>query len=373
MERKLSSTSTVSSSPGVLNVMEPGRSESLKAGSESQSNKSILSQSLKRIPESSYSHLSEPRLSVLREVEILLEAIRARQPGIHNREAKKLQSKFARELSLYFRRLSRNIPYKDLPGYLDRNGLKEAITPDEESLRIAGNVTEELNQRLGSILRRNLENGYLLGATQAHQVFRLEPTFELLDAGAVDWMNAHAARLVTSINATTKAELATVLTRGAQKGESVARLAKNIRANVAGMADITKGRAHLIANTELNEAMSEASLQTYKRLNVAGKSWSTVGDDRVSDECQSNQGAGTIPLEASFPSGMQRPPQHPGCRCTLVPERKGKQSPFEQEPGDTGSYADIQTTKSEGDRLITKEWAEKNVIHTPQRDRKSVV
>jgi len=263
----------------------------------------------------------EYRTLILQEISNLLEALRAKQPGIHSQQARKVEHKFSREMSLYFRQLGRNIPYRDLPGYLERNPVKEAIVPDDEALRIASEVTEEMNQRLDSVLRRNIEAGYLLGATQAHQVFRLEPTFELLDDGAIQWMNRHSARLVTQINETTREELARVLTRGASKGESVAKLARNIRKEVASMADITKGRARLIANTELNEAMSEASLQTYERLNVAGKSWSTVGDDRVSDDCRSNEGAGIIPLTASFPGGVMRPPQHPGCRCTLVPER----------------------------------------------------
>ena len=93
------------------------------------------------------------------------------------------------------------------------------------------------------------------------------------------------------------------------------------------MADITKGRAQMIANTELNNAMSEASLQTYKRLNIAGKSWATVGDDRVDPECLANEADGIIPMDQTFSAGKQRPPQHPRCRCTLVPERMGAEIP----------------------------------------------
>lgn len=280
------------------------------------------------LPESLESACSQrtPSTSIhphlIAEIEKILEVVRGSQPGIHNLKAKKLEARFKRELSLYFRRMSRNIPYSDLPGYLERNAVvKEALTPDDEALRIAAEVTEEMSQRLDSIIRKNVESGYLLGATQAHQLFRLEPTFELIDDGAVQWMNRHSARMVTKINQTTRDELARTLTRGARMGESVPKLAKRIRSEVLDMANITKGRAQLIANTELNEAMSEASLQTYKRLNIPGKSWSTVGDDRVSDECRSNQAAGIIPMNEAFPGGVQRPPQHPACRCTLVPEK----------------------------------------------------
>lgn len=275
--------------------------------------------------EAPQSNLSSPQREIMKGIQNLLEVIRGRQPGIDSVKAKKLKRKFARELSLYFRQLSRNIPYKDLPGYVDRHTVKEALTPDDEALRIASEVTEAMNQRLDSILRRNIEAGYLQGAIQAHQIVRIEPTFALIDDGAVQWMNSRAATMVTKINETTRQELARVLTKGTQAGDSVARIARNIRKEVVGWSDIrigtkVRGRAFMIANTELNEAMSEASQQTYDRLGIAGKSWSTVGDDRVSDDCLDNEGAGIIPMGASFPGGVMHPPQHPDCRCSLVPE-----------------------------------------------------
>ena len=262
-----------------------------------------------------------PHSEIIQELENLIEVVRGWQPGIDSVKAKKLRRAFARELSIYFKQLGRNFPFRDLPGYLERNAIKEAITPDEEALRIAAEVTEEMTQRLDSILRRNTENGYLLGATQAHTIFRIEPAFELIDDGAIQWMNTRSARMVTKINETTRMDLSRVLTKGAREGQSVQRLARNIRKEVAGMADISKGRSIMIANTELNNAMSEASLQTYKRLDIAGKSWSTVGDNDVSDDCLANEAAGPIPIDATFPGGVGRPPQHPDCRCTLVPER----------------------------------------------------
>ncbi len=282
----------------------------------------------------------EARVNVIREMEgkppypalreaisSLLEAIRGRQPGIDSLKAKKLTRKFARELSLYFRQLGRNLPYRDLPGYLDRNAVIKEVAPDDEALRMAANATEAMNQRLDAIMRTNIENGWILGATQAHQIFRLEPSFSVLDDGAVRWMNNRAAEMVTKINAETRQLLADTLARGARAGDSTATLAKRIRSEVASMANVTEGRAHLIATTELNNAMSEASLQTYTRLGVAGKSWSTVGDDRVSEDCLANEADGIIPMENSFSAGKQRPPQHPGCRCTLVPERMGAPEP----------------------------------------------
>ena len=278
-------------------------------------------QKLRYQPSPITGNLNYPHSEIIQEIENLLEVIRGRQPGKDSVKGKKLGRAFTRELSIYFRQLGRDFPFKDLPGYLERNAVKEAITPDEEALRIAAEVTEEMTQRLDGILRRNTETAYLLGATQAHEIFRIEPTFALIDDSAIQWMNTRAARMVTKINETTRMDLARILTKGAKEGQSVQRLARSIRKEVAGMADISRGRALTIANTELNSAMSEASLQTYTRLNVAGKSWATVGDDNVSEDCQENEAAGVIPMNASFPGGTMRPPQHPDCRCTLVPER----------------------------------------------------
>ena len=293
-----------------LEALEEGLNQIRKAGEKSP--KRIL--------------VIEPPNQLREAISDLLEVIRERQPGIESLKAKKLTRKFARQLSLYFRQLGRNLPYGDLPGYLKRNAVvKEAA--DDEALRMAANATEAVNQRLDSIMRTNIENGWVLGATEAHQMFRLEPSFSVLDDGAVTWMNNRAAEMVTKINAETRTRLAAALTRGARAGDSTATLARRIRAEVASMADITEGRAHLIATTELNEAMSEASLQTYTRLGVSGKSWSTVGDDRVSLECIGNEADGVIPMNQGFTSGKQRPPQHPNCRCTLVPERMGLPEP----------------------------------------------
>ena len=261
----------------------------------------------------------------------LLEVIRGRQPGIDSLKAKKLSRKFARELSLYFRQLGRNLPFRDLPGYLKRNAvIKEQA--DDEALRMAANATEAMNQRLDSIMRKNIETGFLLGANQAHQIFRIEPTFDLLDDGAVRFLNSRTDFVLKKINEETTEQIAQILTRGARAGDSPARLARRIKTEIADWSDIKvgtikRGRAQLIANTELNNAMSEASLQTYTRLGIAAKSWSTVGDDDVSDDCQDNEAAGPIPMDETFPGGVGRPPQHPGCRCTLVPERMGAPEP----------------------------------------------
>lgn len=81
---------------------------------------------------------------------------------------------------------------------------------------------------------------------------------------------------------------------------------------------LLRERRQTIAATEARDATSAAREIEAKQAGKKWKRWLTVGDERVSDACNSNQGAGWIPIDESFPTGDGRPPQHPNCRCTLA-------------------------------------------------------
>lgn len=87
-----------------------------------------------------------------------------------------------------------------------------------------------------------------------------------------------------------------------------------------------RDRAELIAVTEIGQAYIDGQLDNAERLARGGavleKSWLTVGDDRVSDGCRGNAGAGWIPLAQAFPSGHGGPLRFPGCRCALQMRRR---------------------------------------------------
>ena len=80
------------------------------------------------------------------------------------------------------------------------------------------------------------------------------------------------------------------------------------------------GRPGLIALTEVMRAFSAAMLAVMKMLGiVAQRRWETRRDGKVCPSCLRNQNAGPLPLAQAFPSGAMAPPQHPRCRCWLVP------------------------------------------------------
>lgn len=80
---------------------------------------------------------------------------------------------------------------------------------------------------------------------------------------------------------------------------------------------LLRDRRETIARTEMRKATSGVAAEQAKLSGAKMKVWLTVGDDRVSDQCQADEAAGPIPIDEAFPSGNMETPGHPNC---LVPE-----------------------------------------------------
>ncbi|KKM76987.1 hypothetical protein LCGC14_1374680, partial [marine sediment metagenome] len=79
------------------------------------------------------------------------------------------------------------------------------------------------------------------------------------------------------------------------------------------------GFYQLIATTEMNNAMSESSLQQFIARGRQFKTTVVAADP--CPICSANHAQGPIRLNNSFQSGHQHPAFHPRCRCALVPAR----------------------------------------------------
>lgn len=128
---------------------------------------------------------------------------------------------------------------------------------------------------------------------------------QLLDASGVR---------IKSIGAGRFDDLARSLALSLERGDSPDTLARDLR-------DILDdGRwARMVAVTEINRAVSAATLATYTANGVPAKEWLDAADGRVCPYCEENADAGPIPLGDAFPSGEDAPPGHPTCRCALGP------------------------------------------------------
>ena len=105
-------------------------------------------------------------------------------------------------------------------------------------------------------------------------------------------------------------DLAATLAEGVATGASIDEIAANLDATLGS-------RAAVIANTEVNRAMSVASMDTYRDNGIAGVEWLAESD--ADDECTENADASPLPIDEPFPSGDTEPPAHPNCRCAVSP------------------------------------------------------
>ncbi|MCK5019553.1 MAG: minor capsid protein [Candidatus Peribacteraceae bacterium] len=138
---------------------------------------------------------------------------------------------------------------------------------------------------------------------------------------AIDWAEKHGAVLVKGMDEETKRRLAHTISQGIENKRGIPGLSRDIRSTFG---DMSKYRSELIARTETASALSQASLDTMDDMGIDGKEWVTAGDDLVSDDCLGNEAEGVIPRGQTFSGGVDAPPQHPDCRCTVAPARLPK-------------------------------------------------
>lgn len=77
-------------------------------------------------------------------------------------------------------------------------------------------------------------------------------------------------------------------------------------------------RSEMIAHTEVMRAVSVAAMEHYRRAGISMKEWVTPPEGACK-VCLNNEAQGALPLSSPFPSGASVPPQHPRCRCGVVP------------------------------------------------------
>lgn len=137
---------------------------------------------------------------------------------------------------------------------------------------------------------------------------------------AVDYIIAHGAELVKGINSYTLTVMRSVIADGIENQRGVDGTMRLIRSEFR---DMSVKRARSIATTEMNDAMSEAALNKIHAIGLDGKRW--IASPGACPLCQANKNQGIIPVAASFQSGHQRPPGHPGkCRCAVAGARLPK-------------------------------------------------
>jgi hypothetical protein len=200
----------------------------------------------------------------------------------------------------------------------------EAAEAQDDWEDLWGDVADETAPDLVDALQEYIQLALPLGAKAISDDLGMTLDFKLDNPRAVAYLKQHGAELVRGINATTRDELRTLITDMTDQGATYDEIATAIQDKFEGFAEgrpqlHIESRAHMVAVTEMGNAYAAGNKIVADDLADAGltveKSWATMGDDRVSDECLANEAQGWIPNEQAFSSGDDTPLAHPGCRC----------------------------------------------------------
>lgn len=186
---------------------------------------------------------------------------------------------------------------------------------------------------LMGVMERVYAEGWVTGEAAANEaIFKAKEARKAAEDDLIDWAlwnpgDEAAALLLRPTRAfqrflasfgitlkeltnTTVNDIGNSLADALEQGLSANQAAKLIRRNVA-----SSSRALMIAITEQNRAMSAATINRYREMQIGQMEWE-VSDP--CDKCAINAGQ-VVTIGGTFNSGDTQPPAHPNCRCALLP------------------------------------------------------
>ncbi len=154
-----------------------------------------------------------------------------------------------------------------------------------------------------------LKDIYIENGQDTAETFGLDFIFS---SSVLDSIEKRADLFSDSIINTSREQLIREFTESFENKESRAELVKRIEGLYQ---DISKGRAEVIARTEVHAAVQNSTLETYKQAGMPTKIWVTVGDERVRPEHEEIDGE-EVPIDGVFSNGLETPSE-PNCRCQI--------------------------------------------------------
>lgn len=153
-----------------------------------------------------------------------------------------------------------------------------------------------------------------INGSAAYAELGVSGSFDVSNPKVIKWIKTHVGDLIKDLADTTKDKLRKTLAEGVSRGEKIPSLASR----VSSVYDEAKGsRAIKIARTETISASNQGALQAYDQSGVVErKQWLAESD--ACDDCLAMQGE-IVGLHKSFSGGVDAPPLHPNCRCTVLP------------------------------------------------------
>lgn len=164
-------------------------------------------------------------------------------------------------------------------------------------------IWQAIMDALWPVLQDLWRAAWHLGQRSAEAHTRVRPRH---GATADDWIASQGRPLASGISRTGLGRVAQLISSGV-------RVTLPILTGVLRVAY----RAPLIAMTEVSRAIGAAALANYMAAGITFKRWLCFpGCCQV---CRDNADEGPIPLSAAWQDGSMGPPEHPHCRCAIIP------------------------------------------------------
>lgn len=175
---------------------------------------------------------------------------------------------------------------------------------------------------LVAIFRRHLSGVYEAIVEerwgQAAEEVGLGTAFDVLNPAIVRILLETAGQRIRGISETQLELLRSTLAEGIAAGEGIPALSRRVR---AVFEDARRWRAETIARTETIRASNAAAAAVYREAGVELIEWLLAPDytPEIDHGACEPYGGQVIELGAEFAPGVQFPPLHPNCRCTIAP------------------------------------------------------
>lgn len=94
---------------------------------------------------------------------------------------------------------------------------------------------------------------------------------------------------------------------------------------------LLRSRSRMIARTEVMGALNAGQTETFRQNDIVAKEWIVTPDELLCEIC-APMAEEVVPVGALFSNGIENPPIHPSCRCTVGPATE-EELRASQDPG----------------------------------------
>lgn len=242
-----------------------------------------------------------------------------------------------------------------------RSEVTKALERDDVNAAVRAVKIAEGEAFLRSVLPRQYRDAYDLAGEESVNKLKLDMAFDVVNPNGVEFARQRSGQMITEWGNSSREALTTLVKRSIDDGIPTKALGKMIVESGIGLTErqavaverlrvsleenedvdlsqdqidfrvakysreLLRQRGETIARTEIILANREGEQESWRQAIEQGfldedsfqQEWSVADDERLCDVCGELDGE-QIGLDDKFPGGLDGPPAHPNCRCSLI-------------------------------------------------------